>query len=136
MEFQLPHIIHFKQIGASDTGFISIAENNKQIPFSIQRVFWTYYTPQSLKRGTHAHHQTEQVLIAVNGTIEVETELPDGTKNLFSLNSPDIGVYIPPNAWHIMHYSHSAVQMVLASTLYDEKDYIRDYAHFKQIWKT
>jgi hypothetical protein len=49
----------------------------------------------------------------------------------FVLDTPGKGVYVPPGAWHTMQYSHSAVQMVLASTLYEEKDYIRDYNDFK-----
>jgi hypothetical protein len=134
MEYAKPHIIQFPKIGNSEIGFISIGEANKIIPFSIERVFWTYFTPQSLSRGRHAHRKTEQVLIAANGIIHVSTELPDGTVQNFVLDNPDIGVYVPPNAWHIMNYSHAAVQLVMASSKYDESDYIRDYDQFKTLW--
>lgn len=80
--------------------------------------------------------KTEQVLIAVAGRILVNTELPDGTLETFVLEKPNIGIYIPPNSWHTMQYSHTAVQMVLASTFYDENDYIRDQNQFKQEWKS
>ena len=135
MEYEKPHIIQFPKIGNSEIGFISIGEANKLIPFVIERVFWTYFTPQSLSRGRHAHRKTEQVLIAANGVINVSTELPDGTVQNFLLDNPDIGVYVPPNAWHVMNYSHAAVQLVMASSAYDEKDYIRDYDQFKTLWK-
>lgn len=126
-----PHIIEFPKLGESSIGYISVAENQKHIPFEIKRVFWTYYTPESIVRGRHSHHNTEQVLIAVAGKIIVHTELPDGELQTFVLDTPEKGVYVPPTAWHTMQYSHTAVQMVLASTVYNEKDYIRNYDDFK-----
>ena len=128
-----PYLIDFKRIGEMTTGYISVAEIEKEIPFDIKRVFWTYFTPESIQRGTHAHHQTEQVLIAVAGIIRVETELPNGTKDTFLLDTPNKGVYIPPYAWHDMYYSHNAVQLVLASTQFKVTDYIRDYEYFKTL---
>lgn len=128
-----PYVIEFTSIGSSPIGFISIAENGKQIPFAVKRVFWTYFTPESIVRGRHAHHHTEQVLIAVSGRILVTVETADGIET-FVLERPNVGVYVPPNAWHTMQYSHNAVQLVLASTEYDEKDYIRNYEDFKTVW--
>jgi mannose-6-phosphate isomerase-like protein (cupin superfamily) len=125
------HLIEFKKLGASDIGYISVAEYIKSMPFEIKRVFWTYYTPESIVRGRHAHYKTEQILVAVAGRIIVNTEMPNGELSTFLLDRPDIGVYIPPNAWHTMQYSHTAVQLVFASTEYDEYDYIRDYDVFK-----
>jgi len=131
-----PHIIEFKKLGKPDIGYISVAEALNDIPFEIKRTFWTYYTPESIVRGRHAHHKTEQILIAAAGRILVHTELPDGTIETFVLDAPNKGVYVPPNAWHTMQYSHSAVQVVLASTVYDESDYIRKYDDFKTIFAT
>jgi hypothetical protein len=125
-----PHIIDFRAIGESAIGFISIAENNKNIPFEVKRTFWTYYTPESVVRGHHAHLYTEMILIALNGRIIIETEMPNGDKQTFCLEQPTQGLYMPPLCWHTMKYSHSAVQLVLASTLYDEKDYIRNYQDY------
>ncbi|MCS6988984.1 MAG: FdtA/QdtA family cupin domain-containing protein, partial [Chloroherpetonaceae bacterium] len=103
-------------------------------PFRVRRVFWTYFTPESVLRGRHAHYKTEQILFALSGRIVVTTELADGEISVFPLEKPNVGVYIPPNAWHTMQYSHTAVQLVLASEPYDENDYIRDYEKFKQVW--
>ena len=128
-----PHIINFRQIGESGIGYISVAEMSKDIPFEIRRVFWTYFTPQSVTRGRHAHHQTEQVLVAAAGKIIVSTEDVSGGKAEFVLDSPTMGLYLPPNCWHVMQYSHNAVQLALASTPFEEKDYIRDYEEFKKL---
>ena len=131
--YKEPHLIEMKRIGESALGYISIGDS-KQIPFAIKRAFWTYYTPESIVRGRHAHHLTEQVLFAVSGKIIVTTETADKKVQSFVLTEPNIGVYIPPNVWHTMQYSHTAIQLVFASSDYDAEDYIRDYDQFLKVW--
>lgn len=128
-----PHLITFDEIGARDIGYISVADAMKNISFKIERVYWAYYTPDSIVRGRHAHRNLEQVLIAVGGRILVTTEMPDGKIEMFNLDRPSKGVYLPPYCWHTMQYSHDAAQVVLASAEYNEADYIRDYQEFKSI---
>jgi mannose-6-phosphate isomerase-like protein (cupin superfamily) len=134
MKSKFPHLIEFKKNGHADIGFISIWENNGDVPFKVERVFWTYFTPEDIVRGRHAHYQTEQVLVAVAGRIIVNVEFPDGVIEVYTLDKPNIGLYFPPFCWHTMQYSHSSVQMVLASTPYNEQDYIREYDQFKKIY--
>lgn len=129
-----PYLLEIEPIGRPEIGYISILEESGKLPFPIKRIFWTYYTPESIVRGRHAHYQTQQILIAVAGRIVVTTELPDGQIDTFILDSPNKAVVVPPNAWHTMQYSHTAVQLVLASTDFDENDYIRDYDQFKEIY--
>ncbi len=126
-----PQIISFKKIGKSSEGYISIFQNGKDMPFEIKRTFWTYYTPEEVIRGRHAHHETEMILIAAAGKIIVRTEMPGGLMNEFVLEKPETGLYLPKYCWHTMQYSHNAVQLVLASTEYNEQDYIRSYDDFK-----
>ncbi len=128
-----PHLIHFPRMGDSTIGFISVVEQTKQLPFQFERVYWTYYTPESIVRGRHAHHVTEQVLVALSGRIILTIEDLTGNIQTFVLDNPDSGVYIPPFIWHTMQYSHSSVQMVFASHAYHESDYIRDYSVFKNL---
>ena len=99
----------------------------------MERVFWTYYTPESIVRGRHAHHHTHMVLVAVSGRIIVNTQMPGGEIETFVLEKPNQGLYMPPYCWHTMQYSHTAVQMVLASSKYDPEDYIRDYDEFLKL---
>lgn len=129
-----PKLINFPKLGTPEIGYISVTEQQQLVPFEVKRIFWTYYTPESIVRGRHAHHATEQVLIAVAGRITVTTELADGAIQSFRLEDPNEGLYVPPNAWHTMQYSHSAVQLVLASAAYLEADYIRDYDKFREVW--
>lgn len=135
-EYPAPCLVQFPKLGAPDIGYISVGENGQDpLPFAVQRVFWTYYTPESIVRGRHAHHRTEQVLVAAAGRLTVVTELADGTIRTFRLDDPTVGLYVPPQAWHTIQYSHSAVQLTLASGPYDEADYLRDYEEFRRVWR-
>lgn len=122
---------NLEKIGNSSLGFITVAENLKNIPFEIKRVYWTYYTPQDIMRGGHAHKNLEQIIFAVSGMIEFNIEDKDGNKETFILDNPSQGLYIPKLIWRDIKFSHSAVLLCLASQFYDENDYFRDYADFK-----
>lgn len=125
------HIINFEKIGSSQLGYITITEAQKNIPFDIKRVYWTYYTPQDVVRGGHAHRDLEQVIFAVSGTITFNTEDKDGNKETFVLDHPSKGLYIPNLVWRDIHFTHNAVLLCLASEHYTEDDYFRDYEEFK-----
>ncbi len=132
MQYKEPHYIPFNRFGEPPIGYLTVAEN-PDLPFEVKRMFWTYYTPEQVVRGRHAHHETEMILVAVAGRIIVTTEDRDGMIQTFPLEKPNEGLYIPPYSWHTMQYSHNAVQLVLCSTTYDEADYIRDYEAFKNL---
>jgi len=125
-----PQLIQFQTHGESAVGYLAVAQIQQDIPFVVKRLFWTYFTPQSVIRGRHAHHATSMVLIAVHGRVEVQTEMLNGQKNCFLLDRPDVGVWMPPLTWHTMQYSHDAVQLVLTDTEYEATDYIRSYEEF------
>jgi hypothetical protein len=125
-----PRIIEFTRIGDPSLGYISVAEKDN-LPFEIKRVYWTYFTPEDVKRGGHAHYELEQILFAAAGRIVLHTELMNGEKQEFVLEKPNHGLYIPKHCWREMQYSHNAVQVCLASIEYSEDDYIRDYKLFR-----
>ena len=124
-----PYIINFPKIGDSVQGYISVAEN-QNLPFEVKRIYWTYFTPESVERGGHAHYELQQILVAVAGSITISIELSNSNKKVYLLDKPNVGLYIPKMTWRNMQYSHNAVQMCIASMAYEEKDYIRDYKTF------
>lgn len=128
-----PCYFEIDSIGESSLGYISVAEVSKNIPFEIKRVYWTYYTPNNVIRGKHAHKELEQIIFAVSGEIKFNTEDQAGNKKEFILNNPNKGVYFPPFVWRDIQFSHNAVLLCLASLEYDENDYIRSYEEFKGI---
>lgn len=132
MNLSSPFIIQFPKIGESSLGYISIAEK-ENLPFVPQRIYWTYYTPEEVERGGHSHYDLQQILIAVAGKIVVTTELKNGNKQEYILDSPDKGLFIPKMCWRTMKYTHNSVQICIASISYDPTDYIRNYEDFLAI---
>jgi dTDP-4-dehydrorhamnose 3,5-epimerase-like enzyme len=131
-----PYTLNFNKIGHSAEGYMAISEFDKDLPFLPKRAFWTYFTPNEVVRGRHAHHKTEMVLIALNGRIDLEVETLEGETSHFVLDRPETGVFLPVLCWHTMQYSHNAVQLVFTSTLYDPEDYIRSYEEFVRLKNT
>ena len=121
--------IDFNLIGDERGSLISL-EQQKDIPFVIQRIYYIFDTKENVSRGYHAHKELEQVAVCVKGSCRFI--LDDGkNREEYVLNSPSKGLYIDNNKWREMHdFSKDCVLMVLASKYYDEADYIRDYAEF------
>lgn len=119
----------FKSHG-DERGQLIALEEMKNIPFVIKRVYYMYDTVQGVTRGYHAHKSLQQILICVHGSCKIR--LDDGKeKKVVTLNSPDEGLYVSNVIWREMFdFSPDAVLMVLASELYDEEDYIRNYDEF------
>ncbi|MCL7753177.1 FdtA/QdtA family cupin domain-containing protein [Polaribacter sp. Z022] len=126
-----PQLIEFKKIGSPDLGYISVAELGDQVPFEFKRVYWTYYTPNHIERGGHAHKKLQQVIVAVSGIILFSLEDKLGKKYSFELKKPNQGLFIPEGFWRDIKFSHNAVLLCLASEKYLEDDYVRDYEVFK-----
>jgi dTDP-4-dehydrorhamnose 3,5-epimerase-like enzyme len=132
MIYQNPKIISFPKIGKTIEGYISVTENDT-LPFEVKRVYWTYFTPENISRGGHAHHRLEQILVVVAGKIIVTTQMPGEREQRFILETADQGIFLPKYCWHKMQYTHNAVQMCIANMVYEERDYIRDYGEFKKL---
>ena len=127
-----PSLIEFAKYGSPNIGYISVAEINKELPFLVKRVYWTYYTPNHVIRGGHSHKSLQQLIVAVSGTIEFDLEDKSRNKYSFILNNPSVGLFIPSNYWRVIRFSHNAVMLCMASDIYKESDYIRDYKIFKK----
>lgn len=108
-------------------GNLSFVEQNKHIPFEIKRTYWIYDVPGGENRGGHAFINTEEFIIALSGGFDVVVD--DGIKKkCFTLNRSYYGLYIPQGLWReINNFSTNSFALEFASTLYDHKDYIRNY---------
>lgn len=119
----------FQQHG-DHRGQLVALEEGKEIPFNVKRVYYMYDTVEGVRRGYHAHKCLEQILICVHGSCKI---LLDNGKEtaVVNLDTPYEGLYISNDMWREMYdFSPDAVLMVLASELYDEADYIRNYDEF------
>lgn len=97
------------------------------IPFPIKRVFYITKADTRFSRGFHAHKKTKIVVFCIQGSLRIT--LDDGKKRKsVILNTPNAGIFIDRMIWHEMdNYQPNTIQLVIASTIFDEKDYIRDY---------
>ncbi len=122
-------ILNFEEHGDERGTLISL-EQMKNVPFEIKRVYYMYDTKKDVRRGFHAHKSLKQILICVSGSCKIL--LDNGyEKEIVLLDNPSKGLMVESNMWREMFdFSDGAVLMVLASELYDEADYIRNYEDF------
>lgn len=111
-------------------GNLTFVEGGRHIPFDIKRVYYLYDVPGGAERGGHAHKALHQLIIAMSGSFDVVVD--DGReKKRFHLARSYYGLYVCPMIWReLTNFSSGSVCMVLASNLYDENDYYRDYGEF------
>ena len=111
-------------------GKLSVIEKSI-VPFEIKRVYYLYDVPSDAFRGGHAHKDLYQFMIPLSGSFEVSIDDGFNSKKIM-LNKPDQGLLIPSGIWREMdNFSAGSVCLVLASEVYDESDYFRDYNSFQ-----
>lgn len=126
------HLIELDRHHSPRKGDICVVENGDTVPFDVKRVYYLYDVPGGVERGGHAHKELRQLLVALSGSFTVV--LDDGKeKRTFFLNRPDKALYVTAGIWRVIEdFSSGSVCLVLASEKYDEGDYIRSYAEFKE----
>lgn len=110
-------------------GNLSVIEKDV-VPFEIKRVYYLYDVPTGAERGGHAHKKLQQFLIALSGSFDVV--LNDGKEEkVISLNKPFEGLLIGNGIWReLKNFSSGSVCLVVASDVFKEEDYIRDFEEF------
>lgn len=123
-------IIELDKHHSDRRGNLSVVQNGDTIPFDVKRIYYLYDVPGGESRGAHAHKELSQLIVAVSGAFRVT--LDDGNvKRSFMLNRPYQGLYVKPGIWRDLDdFSSGAVCMVLASEVYQQDDYIRDYEDY------
>lgn len=113
-------------------GNLSFIEGENHVPFKIERTYWIYDVPGGEVRGGHAYMQNEELIVALSGSFDVV--LHDGQKeHRYHLNRSYQGVYVPKMMWRVLeNFSTNSLALVLSSTAFDEKDYIRDFEEFRK----
>lgn len=122
-------LIHLPKI-IDERGNLSFLEEENQIPFKIKRNYWIYDVPGGEVRGGHSYKENEEIIIALSGSFDVV--LNDGSeKKTFSLNRSYFGLYVPKGMWrHMENFSTNSFAFIVASTEYNENDYVRDFNIF------
>lgn len=114
-------------------GNLSYLEEDSNIPFKIKRVYWIYDVPGGEHRGGHAFRDTEEMIVALSGSFDLV--LHDGISEYrFSLNRSYFGVFVPKMIWRMIeNFSTNSLALIIASTDFNENDYIRDFKQFVQL---
>jgi dTDP-4-dehydrorhamnose 3,5-epimerase-like enzyme len=111
-------------------GNLSVIENDT-IPFPIQRVYYLYDIPSGAERGGHSHKILKEFLVALSGSFDVILQDGIATKTI-TLNKPNFGLLIENGIWReLQNFSSGSVCLVIASDVFDEEDYVREYEVFK-----
>jgi len=111
-------------------GSLMFAEFPRHLPFQPKRFFVTYDVPPGSVRGEHAHRRLEQIIVCLKGSLVVTVDDGSVREECF-LDNPGTGLYIPPLTWGVQSgHSPDCVMLVLASDVYDESGYLRNYADF------
>jgi hypothetical protein len=120
---QLPKILNA-------AGNLTFVESDRHVPFDIKRVYYLYDVPGGSTRGGHAHRALHQLIIAMSGSFDVL--LDDGSqRKRFHMNRSYYGLYVCPMIWRELdNFSSNSVCLVLASEMFDESDYFREYTAF------
>ncbi len=119
-----------------DRGQLIALEEFKEIPFHVKRVYYIFETKEGVRRGFHAHKKLEQILVCVSGSCKIMLDNGEERTDIV-LDKPNEGLYIANDTWREMYdFSSDAVLLVLASELYDESDYIRNYDQFLEFVKS
>ena len=112
-------------------GNLTFVESGRHIPFEFKRVFYLYDVPGGESRAGHALKTCQQFVVAISGSFDVVVD-NGAEKNRYHLNRSFYGLYIPSLIWReIDNFSSGSVCLVLASELYNELDYYREYAEFQ-----
>ena len=111
-------------------GNLSVIQAGKGLPFEIARTYWIYDVPGGEHRGGHAYHNSRELIIALSGSFDVHVH--DGTEEkVFRLERCDKALYVPSGTWRrLCNFATNSTALVIASTPYSPRDYIRDFAKF------
>lgn len=118
-----------------DDAYLCFCQTPDQIPFNIKRVYYIFGAEPNLARGKHAHKKNRQILFCIQG--KVRMLLDNGVKKEeVVLNNPENGIMLDRMIWHeMLDMNEKTILLVLASEIFDPKDYIREYSEFLKIYK-
>ena len=134
MSLQAVKMINLPKI-TDPRGNLSFFESENHIPFKIKRTYWIYDVPGGEVRGSHAFKESNEFIVALSGSFDVV--LNNGRKEVkYSLNRSYFGLYVPKLIWRrIENFSTNSLALIVASTKYNESDYIRDFEEFQNYKK-
>lgn len=129
-ELQQPRLIDIPVV-PNEMGDLFFVEGGEIAPFEVRRVYWVCGIPAHAKRGRHAHKKNQELIIALHGAFTVEVQDQQQNRSRFRLDSPRQGLFVDSLYWReLVDYDEGSIGLVLASSHYDEEEYLRDFSAF------
>jgi dTDP-4-dehydrorhamnose 3,5-epimerase-like enzyme len=126
-----PSLVPLSQF-RDNSGVLTVVQEDAESPLTFKRVYWLHGLTVESQRGAHAHRTLSQLIIAISGQFRVQLTGRTGEET-FLLGDPSTGLFVPPGYWrNLDRFSNGATCLVLASDVYDEHDYIRDWQEFEE----
>lgn len=123
-------MLNFPELG-DDRGHLVVVEGMKEIPFEIARIFYIYGSDTDVVRGCHANRKSQFVLINVRGTSKVKVKYAEGKEEVYELDKPHKGIYLPTMVWKDMYdFSEDSILLCLSSEKYDAEEYVRNFEEY------
>ena len=128
-----PYVINLPNI-EDPRGNLTFLQHPDQLPFEVQRVFWTYDVPGGESRGGHAYYKQQELIIALSGSFDVVITDEKNEKEIFHLNRSYYGLLVPAQNWrHMENFSTNSLGLHLSSMQFALSDYIRNFEEYKRI---
>lgn len=116
-------------------GNLTFLEDVNQIPFEIERVFWTYDVPGGETRGGHAYYKQQEFIVALSGSFDVVITHPNGGKEKFHLNRSYYGLFLSAKIWrHLENFSTNSLSLHVTDRIYSEEDYVRTFETYRSLY--
>ena len=130
-----PYKVVFPQHG-DERGWLVVVEGQKDIPFEIKRIFYIYGSDSTVVRGKHANRRSQFALVNVSGSCKVRVRDGRDYDEIFVIDQPHEGVYLPEMYWKEMYdFSSDSVLLCISSEAYDAEEYIRNYEDYCRMVK-
>lgn len=128
----VPQLVKLNSIGNSNEGFLSVYELAEKHFDQIKRVYWINDVPNGNIRGKHFHYNLNQLIVCIQGVLEIKLECNKGKIYFFKLDRFNKALYVPKGHWREITFFDNAILLCIADDIYDENDYVRDYENFKK----
>lgn len=116
-------------------GNLTFFEDVHQIPFKIDRIFWTYDIPGGEIRGGHAYKKQQEFIVALSGSFDVVVTFPNGKQETYHLNRSYYGLFLSPKTWrHLENFSTNSLSLHASDHTYSKDDYIRNFKTYQGLY--
>ena len=97
-------IIELDKHHSDSKGNLTVVQNGDTLPFDVKRVYYLYDVPGGEERGSHAHRDLSQLIIAASGSFTVTLNFfPQSTISRFICKTRNVERFRRFFFWSSLH---------------------------------